>query len=89
MGAQGALVRHLDGRHAHVPALPIQAVDTTAAGDAFAGALGVALCQHMELIKAVEFACAAGSIAASRPGAQPSMPTPADLTKMQDAMTND
>ncbi|MEZ6041728.1 MAG: ribokinase [Planctomycetaceae bacterium] len=59
----------------HVPAFPVQAVDTTAAGDAFAGALGIRLAEGATFADAVRFACAAGGLAASRAGAQPAMPS--------------
>lgn len=58
----------------HVPAFPIQPVDTTAAGDAFTAALALAW-RQMPLRDALRFANAAGALAATQPGAQPSMPT--------------
>ncbi len=57
----------------------IEAVDTTAAGDAFAGALAVRLAADVPLGEAVRFANAAGALAATRPGAQPSLPTAAEI----------
>ncbi len=57
-----------------IPAVPIKPVDTTAAGDAFNGALAVALGEGQELEAAVRFASAAGALAATRLGAQPSLP---------------
>lgn len=53
----------------------VSAVDSTAAGDAFAGALGVALGEGMADCDALRFASAAGALATTRPGAQPAMPT--------------
>jgi ribokinase len=53
----------------------VQAVDGTAAGDAFCAALVVALLEGRERGAALERACAAGALAASRRGAQPSLPT--------------
>lgn len=58
-----------------VPAPAVEAVDTTAAGDAFNGALAVALAEGASLDAAMPFACAAASLSVTRPGAQPSMPT--------------
>jgi ribokinase len=58
-----------------IPAFDITAVDTTAAGDAFAAALAIRVAQHASMSDAVRFACAAGAVAASRAGAQPAMPT--------------
>ena len=57
-------------------AFPVEAVDTVAAGDAFNGALAVALAEGMELERAVLLACAAGALAVTTTGAQDSMPTP-------------
>ena len=53
-----------------IPAYSVQAVDTTAAGDAFAGALAVRWVESGDLIESVHFANAAGALAASRMGAQ-------------------
>lgn len=58
------------------------AVDGTAAGDAFGAALVVSLLQGRERGEAPARACAAGAIAASRPGAQPSLPTAAKLEEI-------
>jgi ribokinase len=57
-----------------VPAFPVQAVDTVAAGDAFNGALAVALAEERPLREAVVWGAAAGAISATRAGAQPSLP---------------
>ncbi|MDE0116201.1 MAG: ribokinase [bacterium] len=58
-----------------VPSFPAKVVDPTGAGDAFCGALAVALAEGRPLIEAVRFANAAGALAVQTPGAQPSMPT--------------
>jgi ribokinase len=58
-----------------IPAYRVQAVDVTAAGDAFNGALAVALAEGKGIREAVAFANAAGALAATRPGAQPSLAT--------------
>ena len=57
-----------------VPAFAVQSTDTTAAGDAFNGALAVALAEEREFEDAVRFANAAGALATTRAGAQPSLP---------------
>ena len=57
-----------------VPAFPVQTVDTTAAGDAFNGGLAAALFERLSLRQAVIWGAAAGAIAATKPGAQPSLP---------------
>ena len=61
-----------------VPPL-VDAVDGTAAGDAFAACLVVSLLESRTRTEALERACAAGALAASRPGAQPSLPTRLDV----------
>jgi ribokinase len=73
MGANGARVVNTD-MDEHLPAHEITAVDTTAAGDAFNGALGVALAEGLPLRKAVQYGMAAGALAATKRGAQPSLP---------------
>jgi len=74
LGANGARVitEEIDQ---HLPAHEITAVDTTAAGDAFNGALSVALAEGKPLIEAVRYGMAAGALAATKRGAQPSLPT--------------
>jgi ribokinase len=57
----------------------VQAVDGTAAGDAFCAALVVSLLEGRGRGEALTRACAAGALAASRPGAQPSLPTAAEI----------
>lgn len=57
-----------------VPGIAVEAVDTTAAGDAFAAALAVALAEGCDLLAAVRFANTAAALSVTRLGAQPSMP---------------
>jgi ribokinase len=57
-----------------VPAPVVEAVDTTAAGDVFNGALAVAIAEEMTLEAAVTFACRAAAISVTRMGAQASAP---------------
>lgn len=61
------------------PAFGVEAVDTTAAGDVFNGALAVALAEKSPLAGALRFAQAAAAISVTRPGAQPSAPTRAEI----------
>ena len=75
LGAAGALVLDREGRCRQIAAAKIDAVDTTAAGDAFAAALAVAIAEGQRLDRAVRFACAAGTLAAMSFGAQPAMPS--------------
>ena len=72
-----------------MPAYSVEAVDTVAAGDAFNGGLAAALCQYgprwadgrdLSVLKsAISYASAVAAIAVTRPGAQPAMPTKADV----------
>ena len=74
LGADGAMV--VTGAEAvHVPAPRVDPVDTTAAGDAFCGALADALADGADLVTAAEWAVRVGAAATLRPGAQPSLPT--------------
>jgi len=63
----------------YAPAFKVEAVDTTAAGDVFNGALAVALAEKRPLPDALRFAQAAAAISVTRPGAQPSAPTRAEI----------
>jgi ribokinase len=72
LGEKGCL--YLGEEERYVPAFVVNAVDTTAAGDAFTAALGVAW-ETMPLQEALQFANATGALAATIEGAQPSMPT--------------
>jgi ribokinase len=75
LGADGAVLLE-DGREvARASAPQVEAVDGTAAGDAFTAALVVSLLEGREREEALRRACGAGGIAASRFGAQPSLPT--------------
>lgn len=79
LGALGAYVVSGD-THVHVCAPHVEeVVDTTAAGDAFCGALGVSLARNMDLVDAVRFACKAGAFAVTRMGAFPSLPRLTDI----------
>jgi ribokinase len=73
LGVQGAFVGTLD-HMVHIPAFPVTVVDTTAAGDAFTGALAVALAEGCPLAGAVRFANAAAGLACTQRGAQNSLP---------------
>ena len=75
LGAQGAVYCERGKQPVHVPPFEVQPVDTTAAGDAFAGALTVALSEGAQAATAVRMAAAAGALATTRPGAQPGMPS--------------
>jgi ribokinase len=78
MGAEGSFISSGSTR-CIVPSRKITAVDTTAAGDAFNGALACALSEGASLEAAVSLANFAGALAATRLGAQPSLPTREEL----------
>lgn len=80
-GKDGSTVFSREGRGDY-PAFPVEVVDTTAAGDAFAAALCFFLQQGQSLTGAVKRANAAGALAASRLGAQDSLPTGEAVEKM-------
>ena len=73
LGSRGALLS-VDGRSVHIPAPCVEAMDTTAAGDAFNGALAASLCRGASLEDAVAFANCAGALSVTKEGAQPSLP---------------
>lgn len=73
LGEKGAFYAGKNGAGL-VPSRSVKAIDTTAAGDAFNGALAVALASGRELEQAVEFANQAAAISVTRVGAQPSLP---------------
>jgi ribokinase len=73
-GARGAALYRGGVEIARAAPPPVKVVDTTGAGDAFVGALVVALLEKQPPERALRFACAAGALAATKPGAQPSLP---------------
>ncbi|HZQ27128.1 MAG TPA: ribokinase [Acidimicrobiales bacterium] len=80
-GARGAVV-FVDGRYHELSAFPVTAVDTTAAGDAFCGALVAGLAAGRTVLEAARPALAAGALAVTRPGALPSLPTAAEVAAL-------
>lgn len=80
LGSRGAFVD--DGVTTEtVPAIRVDAVDATAAGDVFSGALTVAVTEGKSLREAVDFASQAAAISVTRMGAQPSIPYRKEVTK--------
>lgn len=78
MGSKGALICE-GGPATFVPAHKVKAVDTTAAGDTFCGALCVAISEGKSLVQATEFATAASALTVQKMGAQNSIPYRKDL----------
>ncbi|MDE0693314.1 MAG: ribokinase [Gammaproteobacteria bacterium] len=78
LGREGLLCASPDGTRA-MPAYPVQAVDETAAGDAFIGYLMAALLAGDEISPALRKASAAGALAVTKAGAASSIPTPEDV----------
>ena len=82
LGAQGCLLQ--EGAESSIISSPsVKAVDTTAAGDVFNGALAVALSEGKALKQACEFAVQAAALSVTRMGAQSSVPTRAELVEFQ------
>jgi ribokinase len=78
LGAAGVAMAGPNGV-AFQPAFRVSAVDTTAAGDAFVGGFAVALAEGQAPAEALRWGCAAGALAATRPGAQSSLPKREEL----------
>jgi len=75
LGEAGSVVAEKDAPEGiHIPAFPVEPVDTTAAGDTYCGCLVVALAEGKSLAEAVRFASAGGALCVQRLGAQPSIP---------------
>ncbi|WP_433307808.1 ribokinase [Actinoplanes sp. CA-030573] len=79
LGGDGSRFAERDGRDEHVPAHAVEAVDTTAAGDAFTAALAVAWGEGRDLLEAVRWATAAGAVCVQRLGASSALPTRAEI----------
>ena len=78
-GSSGASLQRNGELIAEAQPPVVTAVDAVGAGDAFTAALTVALVERAEPARALRFACAAGAVAATRAGAQPSLPTRAEV----------
>ena len=78
-GASGACI--VEEQIQRIPAPSVQAVDTTASGDAFNAGLAVALSNGETLQDAVRYAIAVGSLTVTKPGAQPSLPTQTEVAE--------
>ena len=81
LGSNGALVVTKELTQ-HIPSFKVDVVDTTAAGDAFIGGFATALLENRSLNDAAHYGCAAGALATSRFGAQPSLPTKEEVENL-------
>jgi ribokinase len=81
MGASGALLANAYAI-TQVHAFKVDPVDTTAAGDAFVGGFGVALAEGKSMAEAMRWGNAAGALAATKLGAQTSLPTRNEVLMM-------
>jgi|DewCreStandDraft_1066081.scaffolds.fasta_scaffold00191_6 ribokinase len=81
LGARGALLVTREEAH-HLPAFPVNVVDTTGAGDAFSGGLAVAVAEGMPLRDAVRFANAAGALATTQVGTLKVMPRRPEVERL-------
>jgi len=81
LGARGSFISK-DGANQSIASFPVRVVDTTAAGDCFNGAFAVGLSMEMQPAEAARFASAAAAISVTRPGAQPSMPSLAEVESL-------
>jgi ribokinase len=79
LGPKGSLLVPSTGANVLAPGFAVHAVDTTAAGDGFVGALAVALAEGAQPSDALRRGNAAGALAVTREGAQPSLPNRADV----------
>ena len=79
LGAAGALVVPAGEQARLLPSKKVDAVDATAAGDCFCGAMAVALAEGKSLLEAARFAIDAAAISVTRMGAQPSLPCAREL----------
>lgn len=81
LGAAGSIVVS-EGTEEFVPPFRVDAVDSVGAGDAYCGALAVALAEGRNLAAAARFASAAGAMSTTRPGAAASLPTRAEIESL-------
>jgi ribokinase len=79
LGPQGVFLAGRDCVSQQIPAFTVEVVDTTAAGDCFNGAFAVALTSGKAPADAARYAAAAAAISVTRAGAQPSLPSSAEL----------
>ncbi|MGW2625961.1 ribokinase [Micromonospora taraxaci] len=82
LGGEGAWYVDRDGTEVHVPAVPVDVVDSTAAGDAFTAALAVGWGEGRDLVDAVRWASAAGAACVRKLGASVALPQRAEIDEL-------
>ncbi len=87
LGARGALIVERSGHHQFVSSFQVKVVDSTAAGDAFLGAMAAGLADNLTAEQAVKQGCAAGALACTKAGAAPSLPTKEALCTLMENAT--
>jgi ribokinase len=85
LGQRGCYLALADGTRMMIPGYKVQAVDSTAAGDAFNGAFASSLIQGNDAVSSARWACAVAAVSVTRAGAQPSMPTRAEVREFLEA----
>ncbi|MNJ66819.1 Ribokinase [compost metagenome] len=78
LGSKGSVLFNADS-HIHIEARPVEAIETTGAGDSFIGALACQLLANEDMTSAAEYATKAAAITVTRIGGQPAMPTLEEL----------
>src|SRR5260370_26006231 len=86
MGAHGTYLGSQGGMGSLVPAFPVDAIDTTAAGDAFNAGFATGLMLGKSPLDSAVFAAAVAAISVTRTGAQPSMP---NMAEVEEFITNE
>ncbi len=81
LGERGALILD-DAGDRRIEPVAVRAIDTTACGDAFTAAMTMRLCAGDTIDDAVRYACAAGAVTATKPGAQASLPTASEVAAL-------
>jgi ribokinase len=87
LGSRGVYVATHKDVAEQLPSFEVKAVDTTAAGDAFNGAFATGLMMNLNPVESARFAAAAAAVSVTRPGAQPSMPSIAEVEQMLHSAT--
>ena len=82
LGGEGAWYVDRDGTEVHVPAVRVDVVDSTAAGDAFTAALAVGWGEGRDLVDAVRWASAAGAACVRKLGASVALPQRAEIDEL-------